>query len=84
MEVFKIIYEKTIKYFKDKNEFIDKEYFKGILKSVTYGVEDGYSLNYSCNLASQLFHDSSNEGGHLEKSYVRKHAKKIIEGIKNK
>lgn len=76
------IYEKVVKYFKDKNEFIDKEYFKGILKSVTYVVEDGYSLNYACGLASQLFHDPSNEGGHLKKSYIKKHTKKIIESIK--
>ncbi len=83
MNIQSIVYQELTKYLKDKNEQIDKEYFRGILK-VSTRVLEGETLSYACNMYSQFFHDGSTESGHLDKAYVRKYSKEIIKIVKDK
>ncbi|NFM10065.1 hypothetical protein FDC61_04430 [Clostridium botulinum] len=83
MNIQNIVYEELTKYLKDKNERIDKEYFRGVLK-VSTEVLEGETLSYACNMYSQFFHDCSTEDGHLDRKYLRKYSKEIIKIVKDK
>lgn len=64
-----------------KNERIDKEYFKGILKASKMVILDEYGLGEGSKFAAMLFHGP--DGEHLDAKYVRKYTKKVVEKFNN-
>lgn len=70
-------------YLKEKSIKLDKEYFCGILKATGW-VISGHTIKYACDMCSMHYHDTTNEGGHLDKLIMKKHVKIIVKNINKK